>query len=97
MFRVPRDGERPSFDEAFSVSFWKWLTSNKYERKEWQRRRNMAADRARVNQNIAVWAAVRRRAEEQLERQVQRGRMTYDDMDAQLAAIDAAHPSRASR
>jgi hypothetical protein len=96
MFRVPRDGVRPSFDEAFSVSFWKWLTSNKYERREWQRRRNLAADRARVNQNEVVWRAVRNRAAEQMQRQVARGKMTYEQMDANLRRIDEARPVRST-
>lgn len=56
MFRVPSDPVRPTFDQTEKVGFFRWLTSGKDERREWMRRRNAAAEVARVNQN--------RRAEE---------------------------------
>ena len=96
MFRVPIDGERPSFDEAFSVSFWKWLTSRAVERKEWQRRRNQAAQRARVNQNEAVWLAVRNRAYDQMQARVARGKMTDEEFEYNMRRIDEARPVRST-
>lgn len=50
MFRVPSDERHPSYDATVKVSFWRWLTSNKYERLEWQRRRRAAAALAAHNQ-----------------------------------------------
>ena len=50
MFRVPVDGDNPTFDDTFKVGFGKWLTSSAAERKEWARRRNAAARLARTNQ-----------------------------------------------
>lgn len=50
MFRVPVDGDNPTFDDTFKVGLGKWLTSSAAERKEWARRRNAAARLARTNQ-----------------------------------------------
>ncbi len=51
MFRVPSDPVSPTFDHVFKVGFFRWLTSGAPERKEWRRRRDAAAEVARVNQN----------------------------------------------
>ncbi|GAA3765610.1 hypothetical protein [Micromonospora maritima] len=59
MFRVPSDPNRPTFDHTFQVGFFRWLTSKKPERLEWQRRRNAAAGVARQNQ--VAWAAEQER------------------------------------
>jgi hypothetical protein len=58
MFRVPIDSRNPSFDRALKVGFWRWLTSSKAQRAEWQRRRNAAAEAARQGQNARAqeWA-----------------------------------------
>ena len=63
MFRVPADPSAPTFDHVFKVGFFRWLTSKKDERNEWLRRRNVAAQTARANQNqkIDAWAERRRR------------------------------------
>lgn len=42
MFKVPNDPQNPTYDDAFTVSFWQWLTSSAADRKEWQRRKNAA-------------------------------------------------------
>lgn len=47
MFKVPRDPQNPSYDDTFTVGFWKWLTSSGNDRKEWQRRKNAAIHTSR--------------------------------------------------
>jgi hypothetical protein len=58
VFRVPSDPTRPTFDQTFNVGFWRWLTSSKADRAEWERRRNEAAELARQGQadRIDDWA-----------------------------------------
>jgi hypothetical protein len=51
MIRVPVSAERPTFDDTFKVSTLKWLKSSQAERDEWARRRDVAAEVARQNQN----------------------------------------------
>jgi len=51
MFRVPSDPHNPTYDATFKVGFMRWLTSSGAERREWARRRNTAAQLARINQN----------------------------------------------
>ncbi|WP_326564543.1 hypothetical protein [Micromonospora peucetia] len=63
MFRVPSDPARPTFDHTFKVGFFQWLTSNKTNRQEWQRRRNAAAQTARENQ--VAWAVEQQRKRSQ--------------------------------
>lgn len=66
MFRVPSDPQHPTFDQTFNVGFWRWLLSKKHDRVEWARRRNTAAQLARINQNERArqWAE-RKQAERQ--------------------------------
>lgn len=54
MFRVPSSATAPTFDDVFKVSFGRWLTSSKADRVEWARRRNAAAEVARVNAKAEV-------------------------------------------
>lgn len=54
MFRVPMNPNRPTFDETFKVSFWRWMKSSAYERREWVRRRGSAAKVAERNQIARV-------------------------------------------
>lgn len=65
MFRVPVSAEDPTFDDTFKVGFLWYLKSNKEERAEWERRRNLAADKAKEGQDARVdeWAD-RKRTEE---------------------------------
>lgn len=52
MFRVPVDAVNPTFDHTFKVSAMKYFFgSSTAERKEWLRRRQWAAETARVNQD----------------------------------------------
>lgn len=51
MFRVPTNPVFPTFDETEKISFRRWLTSKAEERKEWARRRNLAARTAQRNQD----------------------------------------------
>ena len=69
--RIPADPDNPTFDATFDVGFWRWLTSNADERKEWARRRNAAAQTARHNQNKRAedWAN-RKQAERDAKRNI---------------------------
>jgi hypothetical protein len=40
--RVPSDPDNPTYDNTFTVGFWRWFTSSAAERKEWARRRRAA-------------------------------------------------------
>jgi hypothetical protein len=64
--RIPNDPMQPTFDQTFRVGFWAWLTSSADDRREWARRRNVAANTARLNQNTQVgeWADRKRRERE---------------------------------
>ena len=72
MFRVPKDSEKPTFDHTFKVGFFRWLTSKGGDRVEWMRRRRIAAERARLNQNARVQAFVDRKVAGVVERAEQR-------------------------
>ncbi len=55
MFRVPSDPVNPTFDHTFKVGFWRWMGTSfskagADERKEWMRRRDVAARVAQQNQ-----------------------------------------------
>jgi len=64
VFRVPSDPIRPSFDEVEHVGFWHWLFSSSSARKEWQRRRNVAAQTAQQGQEARLDAWHDRRVAE---------------------------------
>ncbi len=57
MFRVPADPRNPTFDAVIKVGFWRWLTSSKAGRREWRRRRDLAARTAGANQRVRAQAA----------------------------------------
>lgn len=42
MFKVPADSSNPTWQDTYTVSFWKHLTSSKAERLEWKRLRDAA-------------------------------------------------------
>jgi hypothetical protein len=51
MVRVPNSGERPTFDDVFTVGLFAWyFRTPAAQRVEWARRRNVAADAARRGQ-----------------------------------------------
>lgn len=50
--RVPADPNNPTYDNTFNVGFWRWLTSNAAERKEWARRRNAATRTGNVARKL---------------------------------------------
>lgn len=59
MFRVPNDFVNPTFDDTRKISFWKWLTSNAYQRHIWRSLRDHATKTAQQNQQdeAVAWAA----------------------------------------
>lgn len=50
MFRVPANPDNPTFNNTIKIGLWRWLTSSAADRKEWARRRNVAAKTAQANQ-----------------------------------------------
>lgn len=64
MFRVPASADAPSFDQTFSVGFFRWLTSSAADREEWTTRRNIAAQLARENQVAAADQSIAARREQ---------------------------------
>ena len=92
MFRVPVDGDNPTFDDTFKVGFGKWLTSSAAERKEWARRRNAAARLAasRQRQRADDWAA-RTQAEARARMDAAKGQMRQAEADyhERVQQIDA--------
>lgn len=97
MFRVPSDPDSPSFDQTFKVGFWRWLTSSGADRKEWARRRNLAAKAAQrgQQQRIDQWAG-RKQAEAQAGMDAARGRMRQAQADyaERMQQIDAQKAER---
>jgi hypothetical protein len=68
--RVPTDPTNPTYDQTFTVGFWRWLTSSAAERKEWARRRNAATPTSRSMRKLnqaEQWAA-RKQAEQDTRR-----------------------------
>jgi hypothetical protein len=56
----------PTFDNTFKVTFGMWLLSTKFERREWRRRRDLAAKLAGKNMGERAERYVQeRRAREQ--------------------------------
>jgi hypothetical protein len=96
MFRVPANPVSPTFDDATKVGFCRWLLSSKAERMEWMRRRNVAADNARINQNIRgsakAWELLRNQAKNRLAREIAQGRRTQEEADAFLRQLDESGP-----
>lgn len=97
MFRVPSDPDSPSFDQTFKVGFWRWLTSSGADRKEWARRRNLAAKAAQrgQQQRIDQWAG-RKQAEAQAGMDAARAHMqqTQADYAVRVQQIDAQKAER---
>ncbi len=83
MFKVPSDPDNPSYDDTFTVSFWRWLTSSKADRGEWRRRKNAAihtSSSVRFTRNQAEHAAEKRdeiRARKNAKRAAKRVRKTH--------------------
>jgi len=97
MFRVPQDSERPTFDHTFKVGFFRWLTSKGVDRVEWMRRRRIAAERARLNQNTRIQALVDRKvagvvqlAEQRAADAVAAGKMTPEEADLAVHRVREA-------
>lgn len=105
MMRVPVDATNPTFDHTFKVSAMKYFFgSTTAERKEWLRRRNAAAELARINQNKRTEAFVHQKiagivakSETGLAAAVDNGKLSAEEAGATLQKIyDAAEASRRS-
>jgi len=97
MFRVPASADAPTFDHTFKVGFFRWLSSNGTERIEWARRRNQAAQLARLNQNARTDAFVQERiagvvekAENRARENVASGKMTQEVADEAVRQVREA-------
>lgn len=54
MFKVPSDPANPTYTDAYTVTFWQWLTSTKRDRNEWRRRRDAATRTSTVSRYLAA-------------------------------------------
>ena len=57
MFKVPTDPSHPTFEISRKVSFWKWLTSRKAERRKWQHLRAGALRNKAIERAANPWGA----------------------------------------